>query len=304
MKFKIKYADQIVGFLSIFAIIVLVFIIFLIGSNQKWFVPKHYFYTTISSASSVSEGKGITYKGFEIGKIKSISLDNNDNVVVNFYISDEYKSKITKNSIIEISVAPFGLGTSVIFYPGNSTELMPDGIFVPERSSKEAKELISQKKVFIAEQSDSITNIISSATSLLTELNTLLKQINLALEGNGDSQLSTTISNLNDILGNIAVITSDIDGLIPRLLEDENAQGSLSEMLVKINNTISDVNGITTSLNSDMPGIAVMITQLQSLLTKTQDVMEGLKNNPLIKNGITVKPEKENATPKLREDNF
>ena len=33
-------------------------------------------------------------------------------------------------------------------------------------------------------------------------------------------------------------------------------------------------------------------------------VMVGLKNNPLLKNGISEKPEKENAAPKLREDNF
>lgn len=304
MKFKIKYADQIVGTLSLFAIAALIFIIFLIGSNQKWFVPKHYFYTTISSAASISEGKGITYKGFEIGKIKSISLDQNDNVVVNFYISDEYKSKVRKDSIIEISVAPFGLGTSVIFYPGNSTELMTDGVYIPERSSKEGKELIVSKKVFIAEQSDAITNIISSATSLLTEINTLLKQVNLALEGNGDSQLTATFGDLNRILSNIAEITSDADGLIPRLLEDENAEGSISKMLTKLENTTSDINKITSSLNSDMPNISVMITQIQTLLKQAQDVMEGLKNNPLIKNGISVKPEKESATPKLREDNF
>ena len=40
------------------------------------------------------------------------------------------------------------------------------------------------------------------------------------------------------------------------------------------------------------------------LLKQMQDVMEGLKNNPLLKNGISEKPEKENAAPKLREDNF
>jgi len=48
MKFKIKYADQIVGILSLIAIIALIFIIFLIGSTQKWFVPKHNYYTVIS----------------------------------------------------------------------------------------------------------------------------------------------------------------------------------------------------------------------------------------------------------------
>ena len=71
MKFKIKYADQIVDILSIIAIIALIFIIFLIGSTQKWFVPKHNYYTVISTAANISVGKSITYKGFEIGKIKN-----------------------------------------------------------------------------------------------------------------------------------------------------------------------------------------------------------------------------------------
>ena len=75
-------------------------------------------------------------------------------------------------------------------------------------------------------------------------------------------------------------------------------------MIQKLNLTVSDINGITSSLESDMPGISIMISQLQTLLKQAQDVMEGLKNNPLIKNGISEKLEKESATPKLREDNF
>lgn len=304
MKFKIKYADQIVGILSLVAIAALIFIIFLIGSSQKWFVPKHNYYTIVSSANSITEGKGIMYKGFEIGKIKTITLNEKDEVIVNFYISDEYKNKITQNSIIEISVSPIGLGTSVIFYPGNSKALLADGVMIPERSSPEAKALIMSKKVSIAEQNDSINTIISSATSLLSDVDYLVKQINLALEGSPDTELSTTITQLNAILTNIAEITASGEGIIPKLLEDENSQGSISQMIQKLNLTVSDINGITNSLESDMPGISIMISQIQTLLTQTQDVMEGLKNNPLIKNGISDKLEKESATPKLREDNF
>lgn len=303
MKFRIKYADQVVGFLSIFAIAALVFIIFLIGSTQKWFVPKHNYYTVIPSAS-ITEGKAITYKGFEIGKIKNLLLNDDDQVTVNFYISDEYVDKVTENSIIEISVSPIGLGSSVIFYPGNSKTLQKEDTLIPEKSSKEAKALIKEKKVSIVEQTDSINTIISTATSLLGDVDQLVKQLNLALEGSEDTPLTTTLTELNRILANVADITSSAEGLIPRLLEDENSRGAIAEMLSKLNLTMGDLNGISASLNNDMPGIAILISQLQTLLNQAQDVMEGLKNNPLIKNGISTKPEKENATPKLREDNF
>ena len=138
MKFKIKHADQIAGALSILAITALVFIIFLIGSTQKWFVPKHMYYTIIPTAS-ITEGKAVTYKGSEIGKIKSIKLTDGDRVRVDFYITDEYVSKCVRDSIIEISVSPIGLSSSVIFYPGNSKALMGDGTFVPEKKLRRCK---------------------------------------------------------------------------------------------------------------------------------------------------------------------
>ena len=302
MKFKIKYADQIVGTLSIIAIIALIFIIFLIGSTQKWFVPKHNYYTIIASASNITEGKAITYKGFEIGKIKTFSLNENDKVTVNFYITDDYRNKIVKNSIIEILTSP--LGSSVVFFPGNSEELLADNSFIPERSSEEAKELIRDNKVSIVEQTDSINTILAMATALVGDIDTLVKQINVALEGNQETPLTNTIRQINSILTNINSITADTSGLVPKLLEDENSKGTIANVLLQLDSAMGDINSITTSVDADMPGIAVLISQLQTLLKQTQDVMEGLKNNPLLKNGISEKPEKESATPKLREDNF
>ena len=302
MKFKIKYADQIVGILSIIAFIALIFIIFLIGSTQKWFVPKHNYYTVISSAANISVGKSVTYKGFEIGKIKSFSLDGTDNVVVNFYITDDYRSKAVKNSIIEILTSP--LGSSVVFYPGNSLDYLPDNSYVPERSSERAKELIKYKMVSVVEQTDSLNTILAMATTLVGDIDTLVKQVNIALEGNAQTPLTTTITQVNEILENLNELTSDPAGLIPKLVEDENAQGAIANVLLQLNTTMSEINSITASVDSNMPGISILISQMQTLLKQMQDVMEGLKNNPLLKNGISEKPEKESAAPKLREDNF
>lgn len=302
MKFKIKYADQIVGILSLIAIIALIFIIFLIGSTQKWFVPKHNYYTVIHSASNVSTGKAITYKGFEIGKIKNFTLDDTDKVVVNFYITDDYKSKIVQNSIIEFLTSP--LGSSVVFFPGNSLIPLEDNSFIPERTSEEAKLLIKLHKVSVVEQTDSINTILAMATTLVGDIDTLVKQVNIALEGNQDTPLAFTITQLNSILSNLNNLTAEGSGLIPKLLEDENSQGSISNALLELDATMTDISKITASVESNMPGVSILISQMQTLLKQMQDVMEGLKNNPLLKNGISEKPEKENAAPKLREDNF
>ena len=181
MKFRIKYADQVVGTLSIIAIAALIFLIFFIGSTQKWFVEKHPYYSTVSSANSISEGMALQYKGFAIGKVKKISLDENDNVVVHFYVLDEYIDRVTQGSIVELSVSPIGLGSSLVFYPGVSSVIIPDGSLIPEKSSEQAKQLIKEKKVHITEQNDTITTILSSATSLVHHIDELVQEINLLI---------------------------------------------------------------------------------------------------------------------------
>lgn len=340
MKFKIKYADKIVGILSLVAIAAIVFIIFILGTKQKWFVPKHPYYTVVSSAANVSESMTILYKGFGIGKVTKIILNEKDFVEVHFYISDEYNDRIKENSVIELQTSPIGLGSSLVFHPGRSDKLMEEDSLIPERSSPRARKLIEEKKVFIAENTDSIGGIINSVTRLINqvngliagdkryplaqtinEINELLAQINKLLSGdtsipiagivdqvNGTIEgINETIGSINGILGDVNSLTSDLQntqGLVPRLLESEENKGAIDQLFVTVNSTLNDLNGISTTLDDEMPQISVLLSQVQVLLTQVQDVVEGVKNNPLIKGGVPDHTQKEAASPKLRQEDF
>jgi len=337
MKFKIKYADQIVGGLSLFAIAALIFLAFFIASTQKWFVKKHNFYAKVSSASSVNEGMALQYKGFGIGKVKKITLEDDDNVVVHFYVLDEYIDRVTQGSIVELSVSPIGLGSSLIFYPGVSQFVMEDNSYIPEKSTPEAKELINSKKVIIPESNDTLTTIMSSATSLvkhidevmlevkellagnetiplaktINEVNTILGQVSDLLAGDDSIPIASIIDNvngtverLNTILADVNGLTSNPQGLIPKLLETEDSKGSFDKLYASLNTTIEDLNGISDSLDNEMPQVSILLAQVQTMLKQVQDVMEGLKNNPLLKNGVPERSEQQAVTPKLREENF
>ncbi len=337
MKFKIKYADQIVGALSIIAIAALIVITFLIASTQKWFVKKHNYYTRVSSASSVSEVMSLQYKGFGIGKVKKINLGDDDNVVVHFYVLDEYSDRVTEGSIVELSVSPIGLGSSFIFYPGASGRMIEDDSYIPEKATAEAKDLIKEGKVVIPEQNDTLNTIISSATSLVNHIDELIQQINQLIAGNdqlplaqtinnvntilrqvsallsGDesvpaaaiiNDLNTTVDSLNSILDDVGNLTSDPQGLVPKLLETEESKGTFDKLYAALDTTIQDLNGISGSLDSEMPQVSILLSQVQTLLKQIQDVMVGLKNNPLLKKGVPERSEQQAATPKLREEAF
>lgn len=49
---------------------------------------------------------------------------------------------------------------------------------------------------------------------------------------NEQTTQTNTITQLNAILTNINEITSDTSGLVPKLLEDENAKGSIANVLL------------------------------------------------------------------------
>ena len=333
MKFKIKYADQIVGTLSILSIAALLFLCFFIGSKQKWFVPKHPYHTYVSSGSGVSENMSILYKGFSIGKTTKISMDEKDRVVVNFYISDEYIHKVTENSIIEIAVSPIGMGSSIAFHPGKGTAIIPDDSLIPEKASDEAKKLIAEGKIDLKESTDSITAILSLVTGLVSDIDVLVKDVSDLIEGNPNVPLAMTIYEVNDILesvnkflagddsiplsditnqinailGDLNALTanlSDPQGLVPKLLESEEAKGTVDQLFVTLNSTIAGLDGISNSLESDMPQVSILLSELDALLRQIDDVMVGLANNPLLKKGIPDRVEKESAAPKYREDKF
>ena len=64
------------------------------------------------------------------------------------------------------------------------------------------------------------------------------------------------------------------------------------------------MNGISGSLDSEMPQVSILLAQVQTLLKQVQDVMVGLKNNPILKKGVPERSEQQAATPKLREESF
>ena len=90
MKFKIKYADQIVGLFIIVALAMLAVIVILVGVNQRWFAKDYSFWTVFSSANGVSPGTAIVMNGFTVGKIDKISLNDDNKVDVYFHIYDTY----------------------------------------------------------------------------------------------------------------------------------------------------------------------------------------------------------------------
>jgi len=302
MRFSIRYADKIVGALVILAIGILIFVIVMLGTNQRWFIKDSQYRTYFTSASGISPNMPIHYKGFPIGHVKQLSLSDDDRVEIIFTIFKEFTPRVKEGSLVEVMESPIGLGSSFVFYPGKGIEQIPDGDVIPEVTSPEARLYIARGMAEIPPPTDSISNIINS-------VNTLLDTINISLSGSMGSEqlllgqilydLQETILSVNPLLDDLQDTITSINPILEQAADPFgtvmmalDGQGAVYQSL---ESSIIDVAGIIENLNKTSDLIptqaAVLINEVNSTLRVVHDVLIAVANNPLLRGGIPERTE-------------
>ena len=98
------------------------------------------------------------------------------------------------------------------------------------------------------------------------------------------------------MLYEVITALADPTGLIPKLLEPKGSIQTIlddgNRLFDKIDSSFNAVQGAlnnlenaTSSFSDQMPRIVAIIEEARSALVKAEDLMEGVKNNPLIKGG-------------------
>ncbi len=337
MKFRIKFANQLVGVFVLLALAFLLFILASMGINQHWFEKRHYFHSDFATARGMNVGMNLTFKGFAIGKVTNIRLTDNNRVNVRFFIRDEYYPRVFENSVIQITVNPLGLAGGLVFHPGSRlTQPLPEDSLIPSWDSTTAKQWRDQGLVQISSSDDTAGGVLDQlgpiadkVNAVLTSTQSILGSIDSALKGSDSGPLSQTVAHVNSLVGglsdsvatindktlgnanavianlaaistNLASLSNDLKttrGLIPRLLD---AKGSIPTLLddqnrlfdhidsimASLATTASDVKDLADFMKSSTPKLGTMLDQTQQALSTGQDVLTGVKNNPLIRGGI------------------
>ena len=102
MRFRVRFADQIVGILAVAALLGVIVVIFALGSNQRWFARDYRYKAYFESAIGLSANMPVLYKGFTIGNVKNIHLTESDTVEVTIAIFDNYADRVREGSLVAL----------------------------------------------------------------------------------------------------------------------------------------------------------------------------------------------------------
>jgi len=372
MKFRIRFADQVVGLFVIIAALALAAIVILGGINQRWFSKNYHYNSRFYSGSGLSVGMGITFKGFTVGKVSKISLNDDNLVDIDFYIYDTFYEKVKENTILELTSSPIGLGGGLIIHPGNGVGApLPENSFIPSRDFPEAQRLIEDELVDIPKGDDTVTKLIGSVDPIIGQVSVLMNSVNtLIAQLNGSdskaalgpvatllrelkstlSAVTDTVKQVNEVLsgtqsrafelmdgvktitddvqgittdvktitGNIAQTTealTDPTGIVQKLIDpkgsiatilndDDALYDQINGILSTVNELLGELKSVTSYLNDSTPQISAIIEQGRNTLTEANQVLEGVKNNPLISGGITQQKIQPVTRENFRDEDF
>lgn len=302
MKFKIRHADKIVGLFSIAALVGLVALIFAVGAKQNWFAKKINYFTIFDSGSGVTVGMDLTYKGFSVGKVEKINLQGMM-VRVDYYILSDYAEYVREGSLVELVVSPIGLGSSFVFHPGRGENLMESGSEIYRTDSYHGRRIVEEKLNRIDNNTDSIGILMAKVSSLIDNLNGITGSLSRAMEGKGKAPMTQLLANLNQVLANVAALTeglSNTEGAIPRFLGDK-LTSEITAILENLNQVTSDLSNISSDAE---PKIDNLLSELNTTVVELNDVLTGVKNNPLIRGGVPDRSQEASATVPLRQSDF
>ncbi|MFQ3620790.1 MAG: MlaD family protein [Spirochaetales bacterium] len=284
MKFKIRYANQIVGVFVILAILFLTLVLILMGINQRWFAKNYYFKSQFLSASGLSVGMPITFRGFTIGKITKISLTDLNLVEIEFYIQDTFYPKVYANSVLQLQTNPLGLGGGLVFHQGKRpTDPLPEYSFIPSLDSLDGRSLVQAGLVDIPRTEDAITRLIgeidpilANLNNVLVSVNTLLLTVNTSLEGKGSGALAGTVRQSEKITQNLASTTKSISQSIEHLLEE----ASLIATHLRMGTTVlQDPRGIVQTLLDPKGSLATFFDDNNRLFQQIEEILQGINAN-------------------------
>ncbi|MDP3684610.1 MAG: MlaD family protein, partial [Ignavibacteria bacterium] len=170
MKFKMRYSEKIVGSFLIFALVVITASTGYLILHSKSFEEKHLFKAKFGDAVGLSASTPVYFKGFKIGVITDFILTDDNYILADFKVYEEFRNKIVRNSALFKSINPITSTSTIEFLQGpENLSLLPDGGLVPDIDIPEGEKLLA--KNMVKKTGDPLNTVIYNLAAFSENIN-------------------------------------------------------------------------------------------------------------------------------------
>ena len=336
MSFKFKHAEKITGIFILIAVIILIVGTVIISVSKKTFVKTHGFRTLLSDAAGLSTATPLSFKGYEIGRVKQFLLDKDNNIDVELGVYKEYREKIVKGSAIYRLNNPITGETSLVLlqprgpYPagvfGGIGSVLPEGEYIPSLDMDDGQKLLEEN--VIEKSGETVSLIFDEARVFVSNLRDefRLKKDTFRIFFENLHGVSESLARNKDFFENLNRLLDPVEGPVFQTL------GQFSTISKKLNQSVDQLNeimenykdpeGLMTklfkvnqqqlnqtleNLNKNLVALHQALTSLREsspliadLLDKSRKTLQAINNNPLLRGGIEKENKNTNSSRKKR----
>ena len=187
--------ERLAGTFVLLAIGLLVWLLITSQKTQNLFEDEIILYATMSSIQAVNKDTNVIISGLDIGSVSDVNIDDENHVIITMSILKKYQKLIRTDSTAELLNFKFAmLGKSVIEISVGSPQLP----------------VIEDGSTLVIKESFNLVKLVAKFEPVLVAMQDSIKQMNAILQAIDPEQVSTNVSNLESISGDLKVITRQI----------------------------------------------------------------------------------------------
>ena len=268
------------------------------GSDLIAFKQKNY--TIFTDAHGFTGGTAIKYKGFNVGKIKSMTLTKDSHIRADVYFYKKYTYLLKADSVLRIQSSLFGAANLILIsMPDSTANLLKPKTLIYSSDMPEGQEILANDAIASKatdEFTDKIKLILDDVHNLKPVLDTTLgnisktvENINALVAGLRGKQKTPFSDQILAALANTNAVTSNVKILSERLNSKENSVGyllndskALSNKIEKIVTNLDSVSGDMKEFSKNNIGdkkeFDKVIALLKSNLVELESLLKSMQN--------------------------
>jgi phospholipid/cholesterol/gamma-HCH transport system substrate-binding protein len=307
-----------IGAFVVLALVGIAVVVVFIGLQQDIFTKSETIYIVADSATNLSEGLPVKYKGFKIGKVRKVSLDAEARVEVELAVFEKYLGLVKQDSAATL-LQEGVIGDNIISISSGTPESLPvePGGSIYFRRASGISDIAEKLKDRVETAIDQVEEILAyindpagDVKATLRNLNTLTRELH-ETRRKLDVVLTDTSGLINDVRADVVPGAADaaesadaalqaVERAVTEaeaLLEDIEAR--VPVMLDEATGTLRNAREITEDLKRATPRVPELMDQGGDLMEETGELMDAVKKTWPIRNYVEEPEDQE-----LRPDSY